>query len=69
VSRQKAVGDIDLAQLCQIFQSRHSDLFAGAFEDAGAAAKTVFLVIGDGMIDQDLPGLFDVEQWLVGNEA
>ena len=69
ISRQQAVGDVDLAQLFQILQAGEADLLAGAFQDAGATAEAMFPVVSDGMIDQKLAGLFDVEQWFVGDIA
>src|SRR5687767_7019809 len=69
MARQQTIGDVDLAQFFQVFQACHADLFARAFKNAGAAAKAMFSVIGDRMIEQNLPDVFDTEQWLVGNEA
>ena len=68
MSPHQAECDVDLAEFFQIFQPGKPDLFAGAFENAGATAKAVFPVVGDRMIDQYLPGLFDIEQPLIGNE-
>jgi hypothetical protein len=68
VTRHQAVGDVDLAEFFQIFQPRKTDLFARTFEDAGATAKAVFPLVGDRMIDQYLPSLFDIAQPLIGNE-
>jgi hypothetical protein len=48
ISRHQTVRDVDLAEFFQIFQTSEADLFAGAFQDAGAMAESVFPIIAIG---------------------
>jgi hypothetical protein len=55
-------------RVLKYFNPSEADLFAGAFEDTGPTTKAVSSVIRDRMIDQYLPGPFDIEQRLIRNE-
>ncbi len=68
ISGHQAVCDVDLAEFFEIFQAGKADVFAATFENAGAAAESVFAVVRDWVIDEDLAGLLDTLQRFVGNE-